>query len=243
MKILFCLLGLSLALSAQAKKEEVKNYSFISSSIDELDLSNENGRVKVETHSSDSFDIKITNRSKTNDCTIKVEDGTTELSVDVDSKGLGNEDCDVDIEVKVPERKISYDIEVANGVINVSGVEGDVETSLANGSADINGKAIYDFESKSANGTVVAKGLVGDASVKAANGMIQLNFKEVAKKAKINVKTANGDAKVFVPKASKFKTKFISMSGDLVNEIGDDPESEAKIKMFSANGSLTISPY
>src|ERR1035437_1396313 len=215
-----------------------------------VSVSNVNGSIIVEAW--DRNEIKLEY--------IKIADGPDALAavnvkidarpdafkteVDLDNwktqKGVGriNGKMQVNYHLMVPRGAVLNSIETVNGTINVSNFVNSTKVSAV-------------------NGTVNATNLQGTANLSTVNGSVNADFDRLDSTSQIQLSTVNGNVKLLIPSDASATINADSINGKITNDwglpvkrgkyVGNDlfgkiGGGDARIKLDSVNGSLTLSP-
>lgn len=84
------------------------------------------------------------------------------------------------------------------------------------------------------------EGLKGSVDVKSGSGDVTLQWARVPQTGNVNVKTGNGDVALIFPEGAKIKTRILSGSGRIHNEIGDARNAELNVSIISGSGKVSI---
>jgi DUF4097 and DUF4098 domain-containing protein YvlB len=96
------------------------------------------------------------------------------------------------------------------------------------------------LEGKSGSGNISIKGLTAGGDLKTGSGEVSLVYKVPPAIGELSIKTGSGNVEILFPKSAKIRTSFSAGSGELINELGDSPNSKFKVSMTAGSGNLHI---
>lgn len=205
-----------------------------------VSLDNVNGSVTIKTW--DQPKIEIT-AIKTGDSKEKIDLVDIVIkaqpdSVDIDTiypKGIKNVNVAVKYEITVPKNVNLKSIQTVNGSINITGVEGRIQTETVNGSITITG------------GNTV--------SAETVNGSIKATLLQLPDNEKANFETVNGSINLYLPNSIDLDLSAETVNGKISSDLtamvtsqfskkqlkGKVGRGGAKLNLETVNGSITLS--
>lgn len=231
--IFTCLLS-----SSAFAAEEVK--VFDSKGLSSVEVENTSGKVTVMSTEGDKASVGALKNKFSDKCKMTMDKSGHKLVVKVE-KNTGEfsaEDCDVDLQVKVP-KKANLKLIVGSGKLTINDVEGELEFKNGSGSLVAIGK-FSKIDGKTGSGRVIVKGLTGGGEIKSGSGEVDLTFAVSPTKGDIDLKTGSGSATLVFPQGTKIKTKYKAGMGSYINELGETPNAAFEVSMKTGSGNLTI---
>jgi hypothetical protein len=142
------------------------------------------------------------------------------------------EDCTIDYRITVPEgTKVSGRVE--SGTVEVTGA---ASANIQSESGDITARDIAGEVNASAqSGDLELTGVGGAVVADAQSGGVTVGLTAAQS---VLVETQSGDIDVTVPSA-KYHVKAATQSGDVSNEVGDDPSGH-KIELSAQSGNVNV---
>lgn len=236
-------LGLT-SLPAMAEVEDIleKNYPF--SSKGRLELSNINGDVSITTCDCQQLSLKATIKASSQKArdriTIEITDSESQIKIKTrhaSSHGFWNNDrVSVDYQLTVPKSTEIDNLELVNGDLNLTNLDGDLDLELV-------------------NGNITSKGLAGSARIELVNGDARLGFAKLDARQKVKIESVNGDIKVYLPESASVQVEAESVTGGMDNEfnleviehryVGSEMRGtigggDAVLQVESVNGDISI---
>lgn len=207
--------------------------------VEKVRIENTSGRITVSPVSVDKVEIWATKRKFSDKCSYLTEKSDyAEIIVKVE-RTIG-EDCEVDIEMKIP-KDADLNIWSGSGNVNISGLEGNLVFNVGSGSVTASGK-FKKVEGKSGSGSVDISGLTTGGSISVGSGPVNLRYLDYPT-GRMDVKTGSGDANILFPKGSKVNAALDTGSGDVSNEIGSTESADFGINVKTGSGDLKIKAY
>jgi DUF4097 and DUF4098 domain-containing protein YvlB len=207
--------------------------------VDKIRIENTSGKITVSPMIVDKVEISATKRKFSDRCSYRTEKTEyNEIHVKVE-RPIG-EDCEVDLDIKVP-KEANLNIWSGSGPVNITGMEGNLTFNLGSGSVTANGK-FKKVEGKSGSGSVDIAGLTTGGSISVGSGPVNLRFLDYPT-GRMDVKTGNGDTNISFPKGSKVNASLNTGSGDVVNELGTYESADFGITVKTGSGDLKIKAY
>lgn len=179
-------------------------------------LENLNGGVKISVWDRNEVQVdavkRAYNRERLAEATIEINaspdsvrirtryPGRNQIFTD-NEKGRYNNPAIVDYAVSVPRQARLESIELVNGSLEITGVEGDVKAS-------------------SVNGKVVARGLMGEARLTTVNGNLEATFSRLDESKPISLGSVNGNVSLTIPSNSNAVVRANTVHGGITNEFG-----------------------
>lgn len=202
-------------------------------------IENTSGKITISPVTVDKIEIWATKKKFSEKCSYRTEKSDySEVIVKVE-RNVG-EDCEVDIEMKVP-KDADLNIWSGSGSVNITGMEGNLTFTVGSGSVTANGK-FKKVEGKSGSGSIDINGLTTGGNISVGSGPVNLRYLEYPT-GRMDVKTGNGDANISFPKNSKINAQLDTGSGDVVNELGTVNSADFGISVKTGSGDLKIKAY
>lgn len=243
MKKIFVLLTLtgSIAFAAvmttNGTSSEVREYSSLG--IEKIRIENTSGKTTVSPMLVNKIEILAFKRKFSEKCSYTVEKSDyAEIIVRVE-RPVG-EDCDVDLDLKVP-KEADLNIWSRSGDVVLNDLEGNLTFNVSSGSVSGRGK-FKKIEGKSGSGSVDLSGLTSGGKVNSGSGSVRLRFLEYPM-GRMEVKTGSGDANLLFPKGSRIQASLDVGSGSVNNEIGSYESADFGVTAKSGSGDLQIKAY
>ena len=231
-----------LLLSSHAFAEETVKQEFDPTGLESVEVENLFGQVHVRTLNQGKVVVLAKKQKFSDKCQLEIKRKDNELEVEVEKKGLlPVNDCQVDFDIQVP-KTVKLEISNGSGDIKVSGIHGELDYKVGRGTLQADGE-FTKVEGKTGFGDVTIKGLLGGGEVEVGSGKIQLTFTEAKLSGEIEIKTGAGDATLEFPKGTAVKTRLLSGTGRLQDELGEDPKASFKVSMKTGSGNLKIKPF
>jgi DUF4097 and DUF4098 domain-containing protein YvlB len=207
--------------------------------VDKVQIENTSGKITVSPMTVDKVEIWATKKKFSDKCSYTTEKSEyNEVLVKVE-RTIG-EECEVDIEMKIP-KDADLNIWSGSGNVSVSGLESNFTFNVGSGSVVANGK-FKKVEGKSGSGSVDINGLTTGGNISVGSGPVNLRFLDYPT-GRMDVKTGNGDANISFPKGSKIKASLDTGSGDVENELGTSDSADFGINVKTGSGDLKIKAY
>lgn len=218
--------------------EEVK--VFDSKGLSEVVVENTSGKVTVMSTEDGKATVGALKNRFSDKCKMTMDKSGRQLVVKVEkNKGeFSAEDCDVDLQVKVP-KKMDLKVIAGSGKLTINDVEGELEFKNGSGSLVAIGK-FSKIDGKTGSGKVIVKGLTGGGEIKSGSGEVDLTFATSALKGEIDIKTGSGSANLSFPQGTKIKTKYKAGMGSYSNQLGETPNAPFEVSMKTGSGNLNI---
>jgi len=216
---------------------EFREYQAIG--VDKIHIENTSGKITVSPMAIDKVEISATKRKFSDKCSYQTEKTEyNEIHVKVE-RSIG-EDCEVDVDIKVP-KDADLNIWSGSGPVQISDMEGNLIFNLGSGSVTAKGK-FKKVDGKSGSGAVDIAGLTTGGTISVGSGPVNLRYLDYPT-GRMDVKTGNGDANISFPKGSKVNASLSTGSGDVVNEIGTYESAEFGLSVKTGSGDLKIKAY
>lgn len=225
------LLGLSSLASAESKEFDLAGIS-------EVEVDNGSGDISITAVHSGKATVTATKRQFGEHCKLTIEKKGRTLFVGVEKAGVFKDDCEVDFDITAPKTAM-LDLDSGSGDIKVKGTSGDLNFNIGSGDLDVDAD-VKKLEGKTGSGDVSIKGLTAGGTLKTGSGEINLVYDVAPALGELDIKTGSGGAEIIFPKNATIRTSFMAGSGELINELGDTPNSKFKISMKAGSGSLHI---
>ncbi|SET83508.1 DUF4097 family beta strand repeat-containing protein [Thalassotalea agarivorans] len=209
-KILATLI-VTISFNTLADVEDVIQKTFDVDADVKFSLENINGGVTIESWSQNSIEVIATIKAKTQDDRdkVKIEFKSSSSKVEVETKhkessmwgGDDNVNASVTYQVKVPASAELTDVELVNGSLAITGVQGGVEAATV-------------------NGQMMIEDVAGDIELDSVNGKIKLTVSDLANTQKIDVDTVNGVIQIYVPEPFNADVDIETLNGSIKNQFG-----------------------
>lgn len=203
----FLALGLTLTTAA----EEIDFVETFSLSADgRVSLDNVNGDVTIEAWDSNEVKVEYTKRARS-------QAGLDRMTVEFDVQGdrleieteyskekrswKNNDGGEVEFHLWVPRGARLDEIDLVNGNLKVTGVEGDLRADLV-------------------NGTVRARGLRGDVEIDTVNGDVEITMTDLASNRSVVIDSVNGSIEVAIPDGVGADIEASTVHGKISNDFG-----------------------
>ncbi|MBK9323748.1 MAG: DUF4097 family beta strand repeat protein [Bdellovibrionaceae bacterium] len=234
------LIATLLATSVALANPEVKEFD--SAGLVEVKVENMSGLVSVSTGEGNKAIVSATKNKFSDKCKMTIEKVDRKLLVKVEKSGIfSTGDCDVNFEIKTP-KSVNVDVSSRSGDLKVTGTQGKLDFKIGSGNVLADGE-FKNLDGKSGSGDVTVKGLSGGGELKTGSGAITLTFATSKLNGSIDIKSGSGNATLLFPKGSLVMTNYKAGSGEMTNELGDNPKAEFKISMKAGSGDLKIKTY
>ena len=224
--------------------ERVWTQTYSLSSGGSLSLSNINGDVTIR--GTDRADVSVTatitsdSESGLDRVDVKVDTSSNHIQIETDyskKKGRwGNSGASVHYELEVPSSIELEEIDLVNGSLQLSDIDGDVEANLVNGSLN-------------------AEGLGGSAELETVNGQISATFNRMGSSQRVDLESVNGSIELRIPDDAGATVEASTVHGKIRNDfgmkvergeyVGSDMEGKigdggARISLENVNGSINV---
>lgn len=205
--------------------------------IQEIEISNSQGNIKLTEASSEKLHIKFDKKKFSKDCSLVIEASGDEL--EIISKSLkDNAKCVVDFEIQVPN-KASVEIKQGSGNLSVEKIIAELEYNLGSGDSIINSDLI-ELEAKVGSGSIKATGAIGETDIEVGVGSVELIYTSNIKEREIEVKTGTGSVSIKLPKDSKVKSKASVGLGKITNQFENTSSFNNEIEVKVGVGNIQI---
>jgi DUF4097 and DUF4098 domain-containing protein YvlB len=207
--------------------------------VEKILIENTSGTVTVTPMTVDKIEISVTKRKFPEKCTYLTEKTEyAEVSVRVE-KAIG-EECEVDIDMKVP-KDVDLNIWSGSGKVDIKGIEGNLTFNVGSGSITADGK-FKKVVGKAGSGRVDLSGLTSGGNISVGSGPVFLRFLEYPM-GRMDVKTGTGDAHISFPEGSKINAQLDTGAGSVSNELGNSESAEFGITVKIGSGDLNVKAY
>ncbi len=206
-----------------------------------VSLENVNGDVEIEAWDRAEVEVRYTLRGKSEESLERVEvliDATTRrINIETDyKKGRYNDAASVEFTLYVPRGASLDEIDLVNGALRITGVEGSVHADLVNGKA-------------------VLRGLGGDVKVSTVNGPIDAELTRFEAGQEVSLESVNGRLEVSLPAGANADVEAESVHGSIDNDFGLQIKRDGfvgrslrgsigsggpRVRLENVNGSITI---
>lgn len=227
------------ASAANVEKDWVETFALDAGG--RVSLENINGDVEIEAWDRAEVEIRYTKRGKTEESLERVEvkiDATdSHVSIETDyKKGRNYDAASVDFVLSVPRGARLDDIDLVNGSLRVTGVEGSVKADLVNGKA-------------------VLRELGGDVEVSTVNGPIDAELTRLEASQDVTLESVNGRLEVSLPAGVQADVEAETVHGAIENDFGLEVKRDGfvgrslrgsiggggpRVRLDNVNGSITI---
>lgn len=210
-----------------------------------VSLDNVNGDVVVETWDRAEVRVQAVRRSDSREALdglkIEVEAGPSSVRIDTEypsSKGWfgGGHRTEVEYTLTVPRQSRIDAIDLVNGTLRVTGVEGGVSA-------------------ESVNGAIELQGVAGSVDASTVNGSIEVRLTTVGDRDDVNLESVNGGIELLVPAGTGAEVEAETVNGRISNEfdipvhkgkwVGSDMRGTvgsggARVRMETVNGRIAM---
>jgi len=238
--LLTLLLSFALAASAtNVEKGWVETFALEAGG--RVSLQNVNGDVEIEAWDRAEVEVRYTKRGKSEESLGRVEvriDATTShVSIETDyKKGRNHDAASVEYFLYVPRSAHLDEIDLVNGALQVTGVEGPVHADLVNGKA-------------------VLRELGGDVKVSTVNGPIDVGLTRLEANQEVTLESVNGRLEVSLPAGAQADIEAETVHGSIENAFGLEARQDGfvgrslrgsiggggpRIRLENVKGSITI---
>ncbi|MEK6774530.1 MAG: DUF4097 family beta strand repeat-containing protein [Bdellovibrionota bacterium] len=230
-------------LLSQSTFAETENKEFESKGLNEVSVENISGKVTVSAFEGAKASVVATKNKFSDKCKMSIDRSGNKLVLKVEKSGgvFSSDECDVDFEVKVP-KAVDLSLNVGSGNMIINGIHGALNFKVGSGNTSADG-SFKKIDGMSGSGNVTVKGLNGGGGIKTGSGEINLTFTNKSLKGELDLKAGSGNATLLFPKGSKVKTNFFAGSGQVSNELGDNPNALFLVSMKAGSGNLKIKSY
>ena len=180
-------------------------------------LENLNGNVKIAVWDRNEVQVdavkRAFNRERLADANIEVNASPDAVRIrtryrqgthnfnDDDEQGRYHNPASVDYTLTVPRQARLESIELVNGSIDITGVEGAVKAS-------------------SVNGRVVTRGLLGEARLTTVNGSLEATFSRLEESKPLSLASVNGNVVLIIPSNANAIVRADTVHGAISNDFG-----------------------
>ena len=180
-------------------------------------LENLNGNVKIAVWDRNEVQVdavkRASNRERLADANIEVNASPDAVRIrtryrrgthnfnDDDEQGRYHNPAAVDYTLTVPRQARLESIELVNGSIDITGVEGAVKAS-------------------SVNGRVVTRGLLGEARLTTVNGSLEATFSRLDESKPLSLASVNGNVVLIIPSNANAIVRADTVHGAITNDFG-----------------------
>lgn len=180
-------------------------------------LENLNGNVKIAVWDRNEVQVdavkRASKRERLTDATIEVNASPDAVRIrtryrpgthtfdDDDEHGRYHNQASVDYNLSVPRQARLESIELVNGSIDITGVEGAVKAS-------------------SVNGRVVTRGLLGEVRLTTVNGSLEATFSRLDESKPLSLTSVNGNVVLIIPSNANANVRADTVHGAITNDFG-----------------------
>lgn len=200
-------LGVAFAVSADEPYEEIIDQAFAVAATARVSLENVNGDVSIEAWDRDEVRVHAVKRASSPELLAELEveiDATADL-VDIDthypSRMRSGHGTSVEYTLTVPRTARLDSIDLVNGDLLMTGVEGGVEAD-------------------SVNGTIRAEGVAGDVDLATVNGAIELDASTLGGGDELTLESVNGGIEVILPASADGSLDAETVNGSIRTDLG-----------------------
>lgn len=200
-------LAATLPAGADQPYEEIVDQTFAVSTTARVSLDNVNGDVSIEAWNRDEVQVQAVKRASSPEllAELQVEIDATGNQVDIDthypSEMRSGQGASVEYTLTVPRTARLDSIDLVNGDLRVTGVEGGVATSCV-------------------NGTIRAEGVAGDVELATVNGAIELDASSLGGGNELALESVNGSIEVILPASADASLDAETVNGSIRNDLG-----------------------
>lgn len=226
-------LGVAVAVSADEPYEEIIDQAFAVVATARVSLENVNGDVSIEAWDRDEVRVHAVKRASSPELLseLRVEIDATADLVDIDthypSRMHSGHGTAVEYTLTVPRTARLDSIDLVNGDLLMTGVEGGAEAD-------------------SVNGTIRAEGVAGDVDLATVNGAIELDASRFGGGDELTLESVNGGIEVILPASADGSVDAETVNGSIRTDLGLEVRkgkyvgSSMRGTLVSGAGSLSI---
>ena len=216
---------------ADVEREITKQFDVKENS--DFRLDNVNGEVEIQAWDKSVIEvhaiISADNEKELERIEVEIKGSSNGVTVQTHHKknswGSGSSGS-VEYRVKVPKSVNLEAIELVNGSLEVTGVEGEVDIEMV-------------------NGAVTVEGLKQDSSISSVNGSIDVVYASASSQlSKIELATVNGRIELTVPKSMGLDVDVETMHGGIRNDLGLEVEKSGfigkELRGVVGNGEVNV---
>ncbi len=231
--------------AAELVEESVETFAL--SAEGRVSLENINGDVSIEAWDRDEVSVEAVKRGRTQESLdaveIKIDAQADRIHIETDyekgdrgwTKGRHSH-ASVDYTLLVPRGVELDEIELVNGDLEITGIEGDVNASLVNG----------DLE---------ARGLTGNVELASVNGTLEVVLASLASDRSVSLESVNGSVELAVPADADAEFEAETVHGRIRSDFGFEVKrgdyvgsslrgtlgsGGARVELETVNGSIEI---
>ena len=211
--LLTLILLLGIAWSATAEEEQfAETYPFTADG--RVSLENINGDVEIQGWDNAEVKVEYTKRARTEKglerMEVRIDSSSNRIDIETDyvkrDRGWGDwgdSGGEVEYRLWVPRGARIDEIDLVNGSLDLSGLEGDVAADLV-------------------NGNIEAEGLTGDVEIETVNGDVELEMSAVDANRRIWIESVNGSIELILPAGVGADVEASTVHGRISNDFGID---------------------
>lgn len=232
--ILISLIGCASFAASETVEFEAKGLRAVS-------VDNTTGNVTILTTDGPKATVVATKHKFSDACRMTVDRAGNRLVIKVENTSNNYYECHVEFQVAVP-KEVDLNLVIGSGNLLVNDTQG--ELAFRVGSSNVLADGTFKkIDGRTGSGNVEVKGLTGGGEVRTGSGEIDLTYVVSSLDGDLDLRTGSGNAIISFPKGSKVKTTFKAGSGELSNELGDDPAATFKVSMTAGSGNLKIKSF
>ena len=168
-------------------------------------LENINGSATIEGYDGQEVVVEATKEGRSgqdlDDLKINIEATANRVAVETEYPRRRNSSGSVEYRVKVPRGTRLEGVELVNGDLTISGIEGPVECATVNGSIKVS------------DGT-------SDATIETVNGSIEASFHRLDANQRLQIESVNGKIDVRIPSGASADVSAETVNGRISNDFG-----------------------
>ncbi len=226
------IIGAALAVAAEVPFEEHFDQSFALAPNGSVSLENVNGDVTVDVWDRDEVQVQAVKKASSPELlaelriNIEASDSSVEVETVYPRNNLGGR-MSVDYTLMIPRGASVDSLELVNGSLRISGVQGGTEVECVNGSID-------------------ARQLAGPISIESVNGSTDLWLDTTWGSDPVSLEAVNGSVDVYLAPGASVEVDAESVNGRISNDLGFEVHkgkyvgSSMRGTVGSGAGSLSI---
>lgn len=181
-----------------------------------VSIDNVNGDVSIEGWANAEVKVEYTKRARTSSgldrMEVRIDASASRIHVETEYAksddgwfGWGDSGGEVDFRLWVPAKARIDGVDLVNGRLEISGVEGDVAAEMV-------------------NGDVVAKGLRGDVEIETVNGDVEVEMPALEPDRRVRIDSVNGSIELVFPAGVGADIEASTVHGRISNDFGLEVE-------------------
>jgi len=207
-------------------------------------LENINGDVHITAWDRNEVQVDAAKRASSqerlDDARIQVNAAHGSISIKTHYPGQAESEhpAIVDYTVRVPRTARLDQVKLVNGMLEISGMKGEVNAS-------------------SVSGTIRTRGLAGDVKLSTVSGKLEASFEELETSRSISMNSVNGAIELLLPVDARADLRADTVAGGITTDFGRPTErgrfpgrhwsqalrgGGARIRVSNVNGSISLAP-